>query len=195
MIKIKKNELGLTLIELLVTMVLTIIIIIFTTSILIKSMENYQKIATENALRDEADLIMVKFYNELYTAKLSDIQSLIKENKLTDEKYRDSYIMYKEVLSNSGIKIKEKTGFLNEKIYFKNEEYIFQNPNIQLNTVSEKSSITASQEGVYQVNLVLYMKDKKKSITFNNEIRIINDKIKEDETWGELEITTDILYF
>lgn len=63
------NQKGLTLIELLATMVLTAIVSILIFSIATKAIENTKVISQETVLRDEADLIVSKFIKTLYSTR------------------------------------------------------------------------------------------------------------------------------
>ena len=58
----------------------------------------------------------------------------------------------------------------------KNKEYYFQNNQIKLNTSSKKSYIKESSKGVYEIKLVLYIEEKKKSMEFITQVSVINDK-------------------
>lgn len=64
---IKLSEKGLTLVELLATMVIASIISLFLFNIITSAMENNRVIQQENMLRDEADLIMSKMIKALYS--------------------------------------------------------------------------------------------------------------------------------
>jgi len=133
--KNRLNQSGLTLIELLISITITSIIVIVATSILVKGMNHYNTVKTENSLRDEADLIMVKLYRELYTTKLSDIEEIKHVNPLPDGTFSDNYIKYKETISPGTNK---RTGFIGDKLYFREKEYIFQNDKVKLNTPTKK---------------------------------------------------------
>ena len=68
-----KNQNGLTLIELLATIVILAIVSTLIFSILVKTLETNQNIQQETMLRDEADLIISKFIKTLYTTNQSHI--------------------------------------------------------------------------------------------------------------------------
>jgi prepilin-type N-terminal cleavage/methylation domain-containing protein len=67
------NEKGLTLIELLVTLVLFSIIGFIVYVVLMSGMNAEQRIHTEALIRDEADIVMTKFINVLYPALSSQV--------------------------------------------------------------------------------------------------------------------------
>lgn len=68
-----KNERGLTLIELLVTLVLFSIIGSIVYVVLMSGMNAEKRIHTEALIRDEADIVMTKFINVLYPALSSQV--------------------------------------------------------------------------------------------------------------------------
>jgi prepilin-type N-terminal cleavage/methylation domain-containing protein len=67
------NEKGLTLIELLVTLVLFSIIGSIVYVVLMSGMNAEKRIHTEALIRDEADIVMTKFINVLYPALSSQV--------------------------------------------------------------------------------------------------------------------------
>jgi prepilin-type N-terminal cleavage/methylation domain-containing protein len=67
------NEKGLTLIELLVTLVLFSIIGSIVYVVLMSGMNTEKRIHTEALIRDEADIVMTKFINVLYPALSSQV--------------------------------------------------------------------------------------------------------------------------
>lgn len=67
------NQKGLTLVELLATMVLTAIVSILVFSLATKVIENTKVISQETILRDEADLIVSKFIKTLYSTRQDHI--------------------------------------------------------------------------------------------------------------------------
>ena len=73
-VKKLKNEKGVTLTELLAAIVLAAIIGIIGYNILFIGFATMERVKTEAALRDEADLIMASFIEELYTKKMPEIQ-------------------------------------------------------------------------------------------------------------------------
>lgn len=73
-VKKLKNEKGVTLTELLAAIVLAAIIGIIGYNILFSGFSTMERVKTEAALRDEADLIMASFIEELYTKKMPEIQ-------------------------------------------------------------------------------------------------------------------------
>lgn len=67
------NERGLTLVELLATIVIFSIVAILVTSITVQSLANNEKIKQEIALRNEAELILAHAIKGIYTTLESDI--------------------------------------------------------------------------------------------------------------------------
>ncbi len=78
---IKKSEKGLSLVELLATIVIASIISLFLFNMITSAMENNRVIQQENMLRDEADLIMSKMIKALYSTN----QNAIIHNSTTND--------------------------------------------------------------------------------------------------------------
>ncbi len=81
-----KNEKGLTLIELLASIVLLSILSIFVFSLITKTIEHNRVIQQETMVRDEADIIVSKFIKALYSTKQTHIIRNVTNGK------GDSYI-------------------------------------------------------------------------------------------------------
>lgn len=185
---IKKQD-GLTLLELLATIVILAIISTLVFSMLIKTIETNKNIQQETKLRDEADLIISKFIKTLYSTN----QNHIVRN--TGNQYieitNDSSKCKKTedgtwIINNSCIQTLEPLGFKTENnityIYFKNEKYNVQNSGIR---ISNKSKIIGDPviDSIYEINLELEItkkrsnKDQIKTMVFINQIQpIINSK-------------------
>ena len=67
------NNRGVTLPEVLITLVLLSIVSIAIYSFLFNGLHSYEKVRTETAFRDEADIVMTSFINTLYPVKESEI--------------------------------------------------------------------------------------------------------------------------
>lgn len=180
-----KNQNGLTLIELLATIVILAIVSTLIFSILVKTLETNQNIQQETMLRDEADLIISKFIKTLYTTNQSHIvrnisnQYIEVTNDLSKCKKNDDgkWIITNEcekTLEPIGFKTKDNTTY----IYFKKEKYKVQNSNIK---ISENSKITGNPiaESIYTINLKLEIIKKRsgnnqtKTMEFKNQIQPI----------------------
>ncbi|MBO1911927.1 hypothetical protein [Sporosarcina sp. 6E9] len=158
MTKFLKNERGLTLIELLAAASLTAMISVFAIGLLLKGMNHYNVISTDTAFRDEADILMVSLVKELYTTKESDILTRPSEN-CTENCY---FLMKGE----------KKSGFVGNDLLIQDKSISTTNSKIN---ISSESKIEQSSYGVYQVKLVLEMPIKNQDVTFENEVRTIND--------------------
>lgn len=156
------NENGLTLIELLAATVITIFISIFAFTVLVQGINNYNRISTDTALRDEADYLMASLVAELYTTKETQITEL----SLPQANTNNYYLMIKKPNTP------KKTGFENGNLLIQNQVISLQNRSI---TISNESYIEKIEDGLYKINLTLQLKNNKK-ITFENEITTINDK-------------------
>ncbi|TQR38480.1 prepilin-type N-terminal cleavage/methylation domain-containing protein [Lysinibacillus sphaericus] len=183
--KYMKNQNGLTLIELLATIVILAIVSTFIFSILVKTLETNQNIQQETMLRDEADLIISKFIKTLYTTNQSHIvrnisnQYIEVTNDLSKCKKNDDG---KWIITSECEKTLEPIGFKTENsttyIHFKKEKYKVQNSNIK---ISENSKITGNPivESIYTINLKLQIikkrsgNDQTKTMEFKNQIEPI----------------------
>ena len=72
--KLTSNEKGLTLVELLTTIVLMSIVGTLAYSLLSQGYSNYQRVNAESELRDEADIIMSTLIRDLFSAKSNEVQ-------------------------------------------------------------------------------------------------------------------------
>lgn len=193
MFSLKKNltnQNGLTLIELLATLVLLVIISVFAFSVLSKSLETTQAIKLENSLRDEADLIVSKFIKVIYRTKQLDVFESL--NKNNDNNYlinvsSDRLQCIDNVNSSSCITTLKKNGFVTTngvtKIYIDNEEYVLSNRDIIILPSSKISKLELeSSETVYKLELALEIPNIRggknpKKMVFENNIQTINNDL------------------
>ena len=73
MIRYFHNNRGITLPEVSITLVLLSIVSIAIYSFLFNGLHSYEKVRTETAFRDEADIVMTSFINRLYPVKEAEI--------------------------------------------------------------------------------------------------------------------------
>ncbi len=85
MIRYFHNNRGITLPEVLITLVLLSIVSIAIYSFLFNGLHSYEKVRTETAFRDEADIVMTSFINSLYPVKEAEITK--REFKPAEEIY------------------------------------------------------------------------------------------------------------
>ncbi|MDI7741499.1 prepilin-type N-terminal cleavage/methylation domain-containing protein [Lysinibacillus fusiformis] len=71
------NEYGLTLVELLVVLVISIITSLFATGIIVNALNNNNKIVQDTQVRNEADYLMSYLIKEIYTLPESQITEVI----------------------------------------------------------------------------------------------------------------------
>jgi prepilin-type N-terminal cleavage/methylation domain-containing protein len=187
--KQSKNERGLTLIELLASIVLLSIVSIFIFSIVTKTIENNRIIQQETMLRDEADIIVSKFIKTLYSTK----QGYIIRN--TTNNAGNSYI---EVTNDLEKCKKNEEGVLIDKsacdktlkplgfktvngvtsLYILDEQYSIINPKIKVLSTSQIKGDPNSTT-LYEVKLTLQITHKRgnkeipKQMTFINQIQPI----------------------
>lgn len=115
-VKKLKNEKGVTLTELLAAIVLAAIIGIIGYNILFSGFSTMERVKTEAALRDEADLIMASFIEELYTKKMPEIQFHHSEDgnyyffSETNPEYRTGFIAGEPYVNDRKIMLRDDIG-------------------------------------------------------------------------------------
>jgi len=167
--KILNNNKGITLLEVLATLVITSIIGIITINVFMKGSESARNINIDSQLRDEADLIMSKFIKTIYTTNQNTIvhrnfegnNSYIEVTSDLTKCSKDEEGKWKiDTVCEATLK---KIGFItaNDKttVSFKNEEYNLQNQNIQILPES-KILGDPSTASSYEILLVLEEKTK-----------------------------------
>ncbi|MED2972940.1 prepilin-type N-terminal cleavage/methylation domain-containing protein [Fictibacillus sp. B-59209] len=88
-----KNERGLTLVELLLSLSIMLIISAVAYFVFFNGMNSYKKTYTETLIRDEADLIMTQFMNAVYPAKDALLSTdknnviILDKGKQTEQKF------------------------------------------------------------------------------------------------------------
>ncbi|WP_062234097.1 prepilin-type N-terminal cleavage/methylation domain-containing protein [Fictibacillus sp. FJAT-27399] len=93
MIKRIKNEGGLTLVELLLSLSIMLIISAVAYFVFLNGMNSYKKTYTETLIRDEADVIMTQFMNAVYPAKDALLSTdknnviILDKGKQTEQKF------------------------------------------------------------------------------------------------------------
>ncbi|MGE7092978.1 type II secretion system protein [Lysinibacillus sp. NPDC048646] len=184
-----KNKNGLTLVELLATIVILAIVSTLVFSILMKTIETNHNIQQETILRDEADLIISKFIKTLYSTNQNQIVRNINNQyiEVTNDLTKCQKTEENEWIINTACeKTLEPIGFKTEKnitsIYFKSEKYSVQNSNIKILEGSEISG-DPSNESIYGIDLKLEITKKRsgnnhpKKMEFKNQIQpIVNSK-------------------
>lgn len=187
--KLRKNQKGLTLLELLASIVLISLISIFTFSIMVKAIENNRVIQQETMLRDEADIIVSKFIKTLYSTKQGYIirnttdtigNSYIEvTSDLTKCQRNEAGTLITESACNATLKpIGFKTTNGVSKIYILDEEYTVSHENIQILSSSNIKGDPKSTS-TYEIDLKLKVTHKRgnkefsKEMTFKNEIQPI----------------------
>lgn len=163
------NLKGMTLVELLAVLSISSLIIIFSISILMSGVKNYEKTSIETILRDEADLIMLHLTKDIFTLKESAIDDVIDGSKIV-------------LLPNdSGI---TEIGFFGSKIITREGEYKIQNKDIELlpdySIQKKKQNPSTVKNGMnpckaYEIKFTLKHTKKNIETTFVNEISTIND--------------------
>lgn len=94
-----QNSNGITLVEILATIVILSIVSALAYSLLFQGYSNYQRIQAETELRDEADLIMASFIYELFTLKTSEIKTIT--STCSNSTAADSFLSIKKTNASS----------------------------------------------------------------------------------------------
>ncbi|MDO6656033.1 type II secretion system protein J [Anaerobacillus sp. 1_MG-2023] len=102
------NNRGVTLPEVLITLVLLSIVSIAIYSFLFNGLHSYEKVKTETAFRDEADIVMTSFINKLYP---------VKEVEITKREFKPAKEIYLLTINNTTtIGFKEGKALLNGQV-------------------------------------------------------------------------------
>lgn len=178
------NQNGLTLVELLAVIALTAIVSTLLFSITTKSIETTKIINQETVLRDEADIIVSKFFKTIYSLKqeqiaLNEIESkngtythylYIANNSSACDRDENGVLKNKVTCKNTSLPIGFETKNSITKIKLLNEEYAIGNKGIQ---ISSKSKIIGNPEDttIFEIELILNLihKHGTKEMTFRTE--------------------------
>ncbi|BAK18082.1 type II secretory pathway, pseudopilin PulG [Solibacillus silvestris StLB046] len=183
------NQNGITLVELLVVISLTSIVSMFLITITIKAMQTNQTIYQETVLRDEADIIMSKFFKTIYSLKQE--QLVINETESIEGIY--THFLY--ITNNLSICERDEKGVLKNKTNCKansfpvgfetknsitkikllnNEVYEITNKGIQI-CPDSKIIGNPKDTNIYEIELTLKLTNKHgtKKMTFKTEIQPI----------------------
>lgn len=179
LIKKLTNNQGVTLVELLATIIIVSIVATLTYTILFQGYSNYQRVKVEAELRDEADLIMASLIKDIFTLKKSEVQLV---QSCTNNTV-NSYMNVTKTNPVTGIKaIPYKTGFDGGKVIVKDSQIQTSSENIELLssacTASSPKFISQSANGTeYIIMFSLKTKNSKKQlqIDFTNTVTIIDD--------------------
>lgn len=152
-----KNEKGMTLIELLATVVVLAVLATLSYQVLFQGFSNYSRIKLETELRDDADYIMASLMREVFTYKESEIEFLSESNNYLFKLKKDPETMV--------------TGIESGRIVIAGTPLHFTSTMIKLD---ESSKITSEGEGKYDVIIILT--NKNKTMEFKNTIRTINNE-------------------
>lgn len=186
--KILNNEQGLTLIELLVSTVLVLVISILAFRVLIQGIDTSQSVQQETILRDEADIIISKFINNLYTTKQSSIiaEELNKNSNgnyllmITNEPTKCPDIKNisqscRNTLSKTGLETINGT----TELFFNGIKHQIGNSKITIKNTSLIEKQLSLDSTIYEIVLDLQITNgkngsmKTKNITFINRIQTI----------------------
>ncbi|WP_077706092.1 PulJ/GspJ family protein [Virgibacillus dokdonensis] len=151
----RKNERGMTLVEVLAVFVIGAIVSVIAVQILMSGYHAYERAKTNAELRDEADLMMAYLIDELYTLKASEVKAFPNDNNL--------YF----VLQNT----EEKIGIVNGKVVIKQKRLPLSSTDI---TVRPTSTLYKVNEDLFHITLILEKNGY--ALQLESEIGIINDR-------------------
>lgn len=173
-----KSESGVTLVEVLATLVIMSIIGTLAYSLLFQGYDNYNRVKIETELRDEADIIMANYISDFYVMKKT-------ETKLSNTCVNG--FVNSSVTVTKGALAPYKTGIVNKEIIVKNLPHQSRNPDVKFKpvsctTASDLSSISniQSKDGVeFTIKFILEktVKGRIQQMEFKNTISIIEDKL------------------
>lgn len=179
LIKRLTNSQGVTLVELLATIIIVSIVATLTYTILFQGYSNYQRVKVEAELRDEADLIMASLIKDIFTLKKSEVQLV---DSCTID-VSNAYLNVTKTHPVTGVKAAPyKTGLDGGKVIVKGSQVHTSSDNIELVstacTPSSPKFISQSANGAeYIIKFSLKTKNSKKQlrIDFTNTVTIIDD--------------------
>lgn len=173
-----KSETGITLVEVLATLVIMTIIGTLAYTILFQGYNNFNRVKVETELRDEADLIMANYISDFYVMKKT-------ETKLSNSCVNG--FVNSSVTVTKGISTPYRTGVINKEIVVKGLPFQSSNPNVKFKpvpctTASDLSLISniQSKDGVeftIKFTLEKTINGQTKQMDFKNTISIIEDKL------------------
>ena len=160
-----QNERGLTLVEVLAVFVIGSIISVIGIQILMAGFKSYEHVTAQTELRDEADYIMSKLINELYTVKTSEI----KKKHLNSSDDYEYYLEFDDKV----------VGFKDGNVLTKDGNLLLPNHNIQAvfkQTESDEGTmIEEISDNQFKITLVLQKKNTDHRLKLISEIGIIDD--------------------
>lgn len=172
------NEYGITLVEVLATLVIMSIIGALAYSILFQGYNNYNRVKVETELRDEADLIMANYISDFYVMKKTEAKLV---NSCTNG------FINSEVSVTKSNGPSYKTGVINKDVIVRGQPVRLNNTNVKFvpipcTTSTNLSNIANinSRDGVeftIKFTLETTVKGRVHQMDFKNTISIIEDKL------------------
>ena len=161
MILYYRNNRGVTLPEVLITLVLLSIVSIAIYSFLFNGLHSYEKVRAETGFRDDADIIMTSFINTLYP---------VTESEITSRTFQSSTDTYLLTINNT-----DTIGFQNGQALLNGQ--ILNDKSYDLSG----SKITETSKGNFEITIAI--SDSKvnyaKSLTLKSQIGLITEDINE----------------
>lgn len=162
--RMKMDERGLTLVEVLATFVIMAIVGFVAYSVLYSGFRTYDRVKIEAGLRDEADLIMSELVSEMFVIKESEIA----QKRLPEPGTRNYYIEKKDG---------KRTGFIDGKLWIDGDvkTNVLNSGLIEIEPNQTKIEELGPDSGQYQIVLTLKSSEDKQTLTTESVISTIND--------------------
>lgn len=149
--KSMRNERGLTLVELLATLVIFSVIGILVVSIAVNAITNNQKVKNDIALRDEAELILVNAVKSIYTTLESTVLSVEgSQMKIKVGALQVSPVANPSLVTCEGNSCTVITGFVEEDdeihFYVESVKVDVSNSNIKISPLSSLEKVTVLEQ-------------------------------------------------
>lgn len=188
------NEKGLTLIELLPVIAISAMIILFSTLLIVQTLNNQEKIAVEQSLRDEADVILASLMKDVFTLPESSVARVecgIEQNNVqTPLSCVTEMEQVKQQMQQCGeqqgcktyaliyLKDHKKIGFYGEMIYTREQSFSVSNERVVLDsyyTIERVERNAATKQPAYIISFTLRHTGKNTTRMFRNELLTVND--------------------
>jgi prepilin-type N-terminal cleavage/methylation domain-containing protein len=180
-----KNIQGVTLVELLASLLIVSLVAAVAYQVLFQGYSNYMRIKIETEMRDEADLILTSLTRDIFLLKSSEIQ--VKPPCLPGQS-KDSLIeITKKNHETNTIIENYETGFINNKVIVKGKHIQFYEEDIALvenvcgsSLNSIYNSITKGKfSNEYSIKFTLMRNNRE--MEFVNTVKVIDDEKENHE--------------
>jgi prepilin-type N-terminal cleavage/methylation domain-containing protein len=158
-IRVRKTNKGITLIELLAALSVISVISITIYSVLFSGLKTYDRVMAKNELRDEGNYIMTNLIHAFFTLKSSEI----KEKRLPQSGTNDYYLV-----KTDGTNL----GIINSKIIINNSQI---SPTDDKLIITTDSKIEEVAPNLFEVTLVLKKQNSNETLKLSSTLSIVDD--------------------